>query len=191
MHYTPLPEKHEEYPMAAVFEDTAPQTDSPWVLPGRYTVRLTVGGQSYTQPLRVTMDPRVRTSLASLSQQFTLSKQIYDDLSAGAKTVEEMEAARKRLEEAASSPVAAELAKKVEALHGDQETRAARRGAPRPDTFASVTGTLTALLQGLQEADVAPTPQTVAAVAERRAALTKLMHRWTELKADLSKGAKL
>jgi hypothetical protein len=30
------------------------------VLPGNYTVRLTVGGKSYTQPLVVKMDPRVR-----------------------------------------------------------------------------------------------------------------------------------
>jgi hypothetical protein len=29
------------------------------VLPGAYTVRLAVGGKSYTQPLRVKMDPRV------------------------------------------------------------------------------------------------------------------------------------
>lgn len=32
----------------------------PTVLPGSYTVRLTVGGQSYTQPLVVKMDPRAR-----------------------------------------------------------------------------------------------------------------------------------
>ncbi|HYY41867.1 MAG TPA: hypothetical protein VE775_03980, partial [Pyrinomonadaceae bacterium] len=30
------------------------------VLPGLYTVRLTVGGKSYTQPLRVKPDPRAR-----------------------------------------------------------------------------------------------------------------------------------
>ena len=28
------------------------------VLPGTYTVKLTVGGKSYTQPLQVKMDPR-------------------------------------------------------------------------------------------------------------------------------------
>jgi hypothetical protein len=30
------------------------------VLPGTYTVKLTVGGKSYTQPLIVKMDPRAR-----------------------------------------------------------------------------------------------------------------------------------
>jgi hypothetical protein len=33
---------------------------SPLVLPGTYTVRLMVGNKSYTQPLVVKMDPRVR-----------------------------------------------------------------------------------------------------------------------------------
>jgi len=32
----------------------------PTVLPGNYTVRLTVAGQSYTQPLVVKPDPRVK-----------------------------------------------------------------------------------------------------------------------------------
>src|SRR6185503_13565032 len=32
----------------------------PTVLPGNYTVRLTVGGQSYTQPLVVKPDPRMK-----------------------------------------------------------------------------------------------------------------------------------
>jgi hypothetical protein len=43
---------------------------------------------------------------------------------------------------------------------------------------------LTALLQGLQEADVAPTTQTVAAVQNRREAFKKLMQRWDALKAQ-------
>src|SRR4029079_12792997 len=30
------------------------------VLPGTYSVKLTVGGQSYTQPLVIKMDPRVK-----------------------------------------------------------------------------------------------------------------------------------
>jgi len=29
-------------------------------LPGRYTVKLTVGGKSYTQPLTLKMDPRMK-----------------------------------------------------------------------------------------------------------------------------------
>ena len=40
---------------------------------------LTVGGKKYEQPLRLVMDPRVKTSTADLAQQFQLSKQMYDE----------------------------------------------------------------------------------------------------------------
>jgi photosystem II stability/assembly factor-like uncharacterized protein len=39
-------------------------------LPGTYTVKLTVGGQSYSQPLKLQMDPRIKTSLTELRKQF-------------------------------------------------------------------------------------------------------------------------
>jgi hypothetical protein len=173
--------------MQAVFEDTAPAPDSPWVMPGHYTVRLTAAGKSLSQPLTVKMDPRVRTSLAGLSQQFTLSMQIYDDVRASSKTMEEMHAFGEQLHERLktdNSEKLVELEKNVRALEGEPAGRAGRRGASGPDTFSSVSGTLTGLLQGLQEADAAPTPATVAAVADRRAALKKLMRRWDELKAQ-------
>lgn len=34
----------------------------PWVVPGRYTVRLTVGGQSWDQPVAVRDDPRIEAA---------------------------------------------------------------------------------------------------------------------------------
>ena len=46
------------------------------VMPGEYSVKLTVDGKSYTQPLTVKMDPRVKTSLAGLQQQFALAQRI-------------------------------------------------------------------------------------------------------------------
>ncbi|HLO83140.1 MAG TPA: hypothetical protein VK166_19390, partial [Chitinophagaceae bacterium] len=66
------------YPIGAVYQNTAPSPTAPFVMPGTYTVRLTVDGQSYTQPLKVKMDPRVKTSLKDLQAQHDLSKQIYD-----------------------------------------------------------------------------------------------------------------
>jgi photosystem II stability/assembly factor-like uncharacterized protein len=180
LHWTPLPEEHEEYPMQAIYEDTPPNDDSPWVMPGSYVVRLTAGGKSYTQALTVKMDPRVHTSLAGLSQQFTLSKQVYDDLLNSRKTMEQIDELRKH----AASQGGSDLAAKLTALVGEPAGRRGSRGAAGADTFRSVTGTLTALLEGLQEADVAPTTQTVAAVANRRAALAKLTQRWMELKAQ-------
>jgi photosystem II stability/assembly factor-like uncharacterized protein len=80
LHYPPAPRSKPEFPIAAVPGDTAPAQHSPWVLPGQYTVRLTVDGKALTRPLTVTMDPRVTTSRQGLEQQFVLSRQVYDAL---------------------------------------------------------------------------------------------------------------
>jgi hypothetical protein len=66
------------FPIAATYLDTAPQPQGPWAMPGTYTVRLTIDGAATTQPLTVKMDPRVKTPAAGLQQQFTLSMQLYD-----------------------------------------------------------------------------------------------------------------
>ncbi len=174
MHYTSLPEAHKQYPMQAVFEDTAPQPDAPWAMPGRYTVRLIAGGKTYTQPLIVRMDPRVRTSMAGLSQQFTLSIDIYNDLLASKKAVAQIEAIGD----------GAAWKKQADALKGEEHGRGERGAAAGPDTLLTVNATLTGLMQTLQEADDAPTSQTVAAVSQKRAALAKLMQQWTDLKSQ-------
>lgn len=77
MHYQPL-NLPPRYPIAAVYKNTAPSPTGPWVMPGKYTVRLNVNGKVYTQKLMVKMDPRVRTSPADLQRQFDLSMRCYE-----------------------------------------------------------------------------------------------------------------
>src|SRR5262249_62336023 len=75
--YTPISgapaEGRRGLPIAAVPFNTVPAPSAPWVAAGTYTVKLTVDGKSYTQPLTVKMDPRVKTPPLGLQQQFTLS----------------------------------------------------------------------------------------------------------------------
>jgi hypothetical protein len=42
--------------------------DGPYVVPGRYTVRLTVGGRNYEQPVEVREDPRVNVPAAARTE---------------------------------------------------------------------------------------------------------------------------
>jgi hypothetical protein len=49
--------RRREYPISAIYQDT-PGPQGEWMPPGTYTVRLTVDGKSYTQPLVVKPDPR-------------------------------------------------------------------------------------------------------------------------------------
>jgi photosystem II stability/assembly factor-like uncharacterized protein len=49
-----------------------------WVLPGAYTVKLTVNGQTYAQPLEVKMDPHVKTATLALQRQFEVAQQVQE-----------------------------------------------------------------------------------------------------------------
>ena len=61
----------------AFYTGTGPR--GPLALPGKYTVKLTVGNQSQTQPLEIVIDPRVRNlSPADLQKQFALQMQVRD-----------------------------------------------------------------------------------------------------------------
>src|SRR5262249_7368009 len=79
-HYPDVPGVESEYPIAAIPHNTAPQPTGPWVMPGQYTVVLTVNGKSYSQPLTIKIDPRVKTPAAGLQQQFKLSSDVYTKL---------------------------------------------------------------------------------------------------------------
>ena len=62
----------------AVPHRTYPTVNAPWAPPGAYTVRLTVDGKTYTQPITLPLDPRVKTPAAGLAQLATLSREMYD-----------------------------------------------------------------------------------------------------------------
>ncbi len=192
MHYTPVGEGRRNYPMQAIVHDTAPANGAPWVMPGSYTVKLTVNGQSYSQSLAVKMDPRVRTPLAGLTQQFRVSMQLYDSVREAAKSREEAAAMRKQIakvkERAGALADAVEaFDKKVAELAGAGGGRGfGRFGGGGADTFAGVEGAMAGLLGLVQGADVAPTPQAVAAAEDRRKALAALMEKWRALKPEMA-----
>jgi hypothetical protein len=77
LHYTPL-NLPPSYPIAAIYKNTAPAPTSPWVMPGNYTVKLQVNGDTLSQPLIIKMDPRIKTSMADLQKQHDLSMLCYE-----------------------------------------------------------------------------------------------------------------
>jgi photosystem II stability/assembly factor-like uncharacterized protein len=66
------------YPMTAIIHNTPPDATAPWVMPGTYTIRLTVNGQTQEQPITITMDPRVKTGIAQWQRQHDLSMICYE-----------------------------------------------------------------------------------------------------------------
>src|SRR5439155_1231013 len=77
MHYTPVRDVEPEFPICATYRNTAPAATSPWAAPGDYMITLTVDGKTFSQPLAVAMDPRVKASGADLQEQFDLSWKLY------------------------------------------------------------------------------------------------------------------
>lgn len=66
------------YPISAIYRYTPKEPRGAFVLPGSYLLRLTVGGRVFSQALTVKLDPRVKTPMADLTLQYTLSKKISD-----------------------------------------------------------------------------------------------------------------
>jgi len=79
MHYQPFNEPP-SYTIAAIYKNTPPNANSPWVMPGKYMVKLSVDGQEFTQSVLVKMDPRVKTSSKDLQKQAKISGICYSQM---------------------------------------------------------------------------------------------------------------
>jgi photosystem II stability/assembly factor-like uncharacterized protein len=193
MHYPPASPPGNDLPMQAVPHDTPLAPSSPWVLPGHYLVKLAVDGKSYTQPLAIRMDPRVKTPLAGLEQQFALSIELYDGAKEVANAAQQLGGIRAQLKARAASAGTGTLADEIASVDKKAETLAGSpgsmfaffmRGAQGPDTLLSLRFGLLGLMSTLEAADVAPTAPQIAAVNNRRGALADLMRRWAEFKSQ-------
>jgi photosystem II stability/assembly factor-like uncharacterized protein len=189
MHYPRVAGIKPEYPIAAVPWNTAPAPTSPWIMPGNYTVVLTVDGQQYRQPLTVQMDPRVKTPVVDLQKQFDLSQQVYQDLLALQPVIEKITAVRARLKtmrdkaSGADATKIDEASKELETLEGGEGRR--RRGQ-QPENLTGVRASLLSMLNVLQEVDAAPTMQATAAVPKLHELVASLMAKWQEMQTKLA-----
>src|SRR6202040_4128806 len=93
----------------------------PQVLPGTYTVKLTAGGRGYTQPLKVTLDPRSTATPLDLSKQLELSLSISRQIGQAQDAMREIRTLRRLLVEHGQS-ANDELRMKISGL----DTEAAR-----------------------------------------------------------------
>ena len=71
----PMAIKH-AYPMSAIFDKTPAGPEGPLAVPGEYTVKLTVGAETYTQPLTLRPDPRVKATAADYAEQLELEQKL-------------------------------------------------------------------------------------------------------------------
>ncbi|HEY2093921.1 MAG TPA: glycoside hydrolase [Thermoanaerobaculia bacterium] len=185
LHYTPAPGVESTYPIAAIAHNTAPAPTSPWVMPGTYSVKLTVtvdgNAKSFTEPLTVRIDPRVKTPREGLEQQSRISKQMYDGVVRANAALEELHALRKTLSKELGAK-AAEI--EGESRGGFEYSFPRPIGAPR-ETLSSVSHSMLSIMNLAQQADVTPSQQLEAAAADRQKALEEVLGRFGELKKQI------
>lgn len=175
MHYQPL-NLPPAYPIAAVYEETAPEPTSPWVMPGIYKVRLTVNGKAYEQSFSIIMDPRVETPLSDLQQQHDLSVDCYKDekvLINNLSTITYLQAKFKGELTIATTDSAQILKSFLDRLSVFEENFSKMRSS-----FAGLQG----ILQG---ADVKPTTQCIENINALNESFDKILVKFLQLISDV------
>jgi photosystem II stability/assembly factor-like uncharacterized protein len=101
---------------SALFE----AAQGPRVLPGTYTVKLTKGDQTYTEPLHVVIDPRAKYGIEERKAEFALSMKVYHELEHMTYGVEAIEGVRNAANARAGKlPEKDALRKQLQELAGD------------------------------------------------------------------------
>ncbi|HEX8945897.1 MAG TPA: hypothetical protein VF785_22345, partial [Gemmatimonadaceae bacterium] len=200
LHYNPIgadegPPEDDEAAQGAVPRHTYPAVNAPWAPPGTYTVRLTVDGKSYTQPLTLRLDPRVKTPAAGLAQLATLSREMYEGAKTAHAAYNQARALSAQLDKPTGADVAA-LKAKVDSLAPPQA--GGRRGGrgfgggrgrggapPGPPTLEAASNAMIAAAMAMQGADVTPTESQIAGCTRARTMSADVLRRWTALKTEL------
>jgi hypothetical protein len=182
MHYTPIAGVEPEFPISATYGNTVPQATSPWVAPGDYTVTLAIANTTFSQPLTVAMDPRVKASTADLQEQFDLSWRLYQLrlklAPIGEKFDEVAEQLTKLKARAAERP---DLTQKLEAFV--QTLMKFGPPHPRPGAQPSlfVLDSARQLFNEIEVADAAPTAATKGAVAALETEAGPMIDAWQKI----------
>jgi photosystem II stability/assembly factor-like uncharacterized protein len=181
LRYSVPPAPRPEYGMSTAFGLGVPlEPEGPQALPGSYQVKLTVGGKSYTQALKLTMDPRVPTTPQDLEKQFVLADRLAQGLEQALATTREIHDAR------AGGRISEDLERRLTGDGGGQGAGAALADDPagpaRIAPLSQLAGTLGQLIGAVDSADAAPTTQAEQAANEALAQLQATIAEWAKAK---------
>lgn len=201
LRYEPLPvanieDAGDEGATGAVPHATYDDANAPWAPAGAYTVRLTVDGRAYTQPLTLKMDPRVKTPAAALVQVATLSKEMYDGAVAAHTAFGQARGLVAQLDKLSGADVDAFKAQIESLAPAPAAGRGGRRGGGGGRrgggpgggtvTLVAASNAMMGAAMGMQGADMAPTDRQVAACASARTLGAEVMPKWSVVKTRLA-----
>ena len=181
LHYPPPKVLGHDYPISAIYGDTPRYPLGPAVLPGEYTVRLTVSGRTYSQPLTVKMDPRAPITSAGLRLQHDIGVRMNDAISRNFAALGELRRQRGLLKTQREGAKAGEVADSLIAL---DSALAAIESGPRTgaaENLVRLNGELAGVLDSVEGADMDPTTQIVAAAGDLERSLASVLSRWSEI----------
>ena len=193
VHYAPPDALSHEFPISAIVHDTPKYPLGAWALPGKYTVKLTAAGKSYTQPFVVKMDPRITTSAADLRKQFEMQTGSVEGMNESFEALAQVKSVRAQLKDRAEKAGKGALADRIAALDkkaSEMEGAAVPSffGLPpsgkRPENFSTLNQHFGNILAVADSADAAPTTQATAVYKELEDALEKLVGQWTKIRQE-------
>lgn len=167
--------------------------DGLWALPGAYTVKLSVGGQTYTQPLEIKADPRVEISSAALQRQFDLARHIeslrLDIVKVSAQAADlraQLTAVRGKQSGKLANSIDA-VVKQVDAVAGVRpvDNPANSIGLPTTDftSLLYLQDALTNLGASVESADAAPSIGKTQTLAKYQQTLDAALAKWESVKS--------
>ena len=185
LHYpAPVSTQH-DYPIAAIAGDTPREPLGPHALPGKYTVRLTGNGHSYSAPLTVAMDPRVKTPMAGLEQLFQVETRLASLLTRTSVAVTQAHSLQQQAQalNAKASGSGGDALKGFELKLGAVLQGAAQPagGTPAP-TLNRVNGAAATLYADATRSDAAPTKALLDATSIAEQDSTSVLHIFDSLK---------
>ena len=145
-------------------------------------MRLVVDGKTYTQPLTLVLDPRVKTPASAIAQVSALSREMYD----GAVALRAAYVSARQMSARLTSAADAALKAQIDSIAPPRASGARpgfgfRQAPSGPPTLESVQTAMMAAAMAMQAADVAPTARQIDAVAKARAQYLDVMARWRAL----------
>jgi photosystem II stability/assembly factor-like uncharacterized protein len=202
VHYAAPEALEREFPISAILHDTPLLPLGAWALPGSYTAKLTVGGQSYRQPLTVKMDPRIHTPFEDLRKQQEMEIGAVEGMNDSYESLEQVKSVREQIKEVSKKVNGKEkLAKELAALDNqcaelEGGTQHSFYGVPSsgktPENFSTLNQHFAAILAVVDSADSAPTTQAEMAYQDLEQSETGLRRRWSAIREkkipDLDKG---
>jgi len=183
---------NKEFPISAIPHDTPLLPLGAWALPGTYTVKLTVDGKQFTQPLTVKMDPRIKTPLSDLQAQAALQAGAVTGMNQSYDALGQVQSVRAQLKES-TAKTKGKLADSLEDLDKQCASLAGATtssffGTPasdkQPENFSTLNQHFGQLLGIANSADAAPTTQASKVYADLGKDLDSLLKRWNDLKQN-------